>query len=434
MAAAAARARAAPPGVPAGRAGLRAAAGVLLGGALALLATLAACGGEKHDASESPDAEEVELLAQLGYLSGEFEPPDASGVVRHDRTRTSPGLNFYTSGHAGSAILMDMEGRTLHRWHTTFRQVWPKRKMRKRYRDKEWFRRAHLFENGDILGIWAGGGGLVRLDKDSNILWSRGVWAHHDLQVMPDGRIYGLTSKGRRIARIHETNYLIEDFVTVLDASGEIEKSVSLLAAFENSERYRGVWLQRARDWGSLMHANTVEVLDGSLADRIPEFSAGRVLVSLRNLNAIAVVDLDREEVVWAHPGRFAAQHDPSVLENGHILVFDNVHRPKVSRIEEYDPLTLAEVWAYRGSSQEPFYSAHSGTAQRLPDGNTLITETSKGRAFEVTADGEIVWEFLSPHRAGEKGELIATLYEMLRLPAEFPSSWADGVAAGTRP
>ncbi len=91
-------------------------------------------------------------------------------------------------------------------------------------------------------------------------------------------------------------------------------------------------------------------------------------------------------------------------------------------------------VWSYRGSSKERFYTDHSGTAQRLPDGNTLITETSRGRAFEVTPEGEIVWEFLSPHRAGEKGELIATLYEMLRLPAEFPSSWADGVAAGTRP
>ena len=127
MAAAAARTPAAPRGVPAGRAGLRTAAGVLLVGALALLATLAACGSEEHDTSGSPDAEEVELLAQLGYVSGEFEPPDASGVVRHDRTRTSPGLNFYTSGHAGSAILMDMEGRILHRWHTSFRQVWPKR-------------------------------------------------------------------------------------------------------------------------------------------------------------------------------------------------------------------------------------------------------------------------------------------------------------------
>ena len=46
--------------------------------------------------------------------------------------------------------------------------------------------------------------------------------------------------------------------------------------------------------------------------------------------------------------------------------------------------------------------------------------------AFEVTPGGEIVWEFLSPHRAGQDGALIATLYEMLRLPEDFPTEWAE--------
>ncbi|MGI9589847.1 MAG: arylsulfotransferase family protein [Myxococcota bacterium] len=396
--------------------------------AATLWLALLGCGGE-DPASEEAEAEEVELLAQLGYVSGSEKAPSESGVVRFDRSRASPGLNFYTSGHAGTAILMDMEGRAIHRWQTTFREVWPKRPMRKRYRDKEWFRRAHLFENGDVLGVWAGGGGLIRLDKDSNVVWSRGLWAHHDLEVLPDGRIVVLTSKGRRIPRIHPKNHVIEDFVTVVAASGEIERSVSLLEAFENSPRYQHVWLSRARDWGSLMHANTVEMLDGRLAERIPAFGAGRVLVSLRNLDAIAVVDLEQEQVVWAQQGKFVAQHDPTVLENGNILVFDNIHRPGVSRVEEYDPFTMREVWAYRGPARQPFYSDHSGAAQRLPNGNTLITETSKGRAFEVTPEKEIVWEFLSPHRAGEQGELIATLYEMIRLPEDFPIEWAQSPA-----
>jgi hypothetical protein len=405
---------------------LRARVGNRIAGALALLALTAGCGPDEPVSHKAADADEVELLAQLGYVSGEFEPPDEIGVVRNDPSQTSPGLNFYVSGHAASAVLMDMEGQVLHRWHTTFRSLWPERKTRKRYRGKEWFRRAHLYENGDILGVWAGGAGLVRLDKNSNVVWSRAIWAHHDLHVMPDGRIYILTSKSRRIPRIHPSNWLIEDFVTVLDASGETIKSVSLLKAFEKSERYSHVWLKHARDWGSLMHANTVEVLDGRLADRVAAFTAGRVLVSLRNLNAIAVVDLDRGAVVWADQGKFAAQHDPTVLENGNLLVFDNMHRPKTSRVEEYEPYLMKEVWSYRGNRKDPFYSEHSGTAQRLPNGNTLITETPKGRAFEVTWEGEIVWEYLSPHRAGENGEMIATLYEMLRLPEDFPASWAE--------
>ena len=37
---------------------------------------------------------------------------------------------------------------------------------------------------------------------------------------------------------------------------------------------------------------------------------------------------------------------------------------------------------------------------QRLPNGNTLITEGSDGRVFEVTPDHKIVWEFVSPYKA----------------------------------
>jgi len=71
-----------------------------------------------------------------------------------------------------------------------------------------------------------------------------------------------------------------------------------------------------------------------------------------------------------------------------------------------------------------PFYSESCGTAQRLPNGNTLITESDGGRAFELTADGQLVWEFYNPHRAGEQQEFIATLFEMLRLPETFDTGW----------
>ena len=44
------------------------------------------------------------------------------------------------------------------------------------------------------------------------------------------------------------------------------------------------------------------------------------------------------------------------------------------------------------------FFSPHMGGAQRLPGGNTLISEGNKGFVFEVTPDGDIVPEFISPH------------------------------------
>jgi hypothetical protein len=58
--------------------------------------------------------------------------------------------------------------------------------------------------------------------------------------------------------------------------------------------------------------------------------------------------------------------------------------------------------------------------ARRLPNGNTLIVESQAGRAIEVTPDQEIVWEFVHPHRAGPQDELIAQLFDVVRLPPDF--------------
>lgn len=55
-----------------------------------------------------------------------------------------------------------------------------------------------------------------------------------------------------------------------------------------------------------------------------------------------------------------------------------------------------------------------------------VVTESDNGRAFEITREGEIVWEFYNPHFAGENDEFIAVLRELQRLSADLPISWAQ--------
>ncbi len=110
-------------------------------------------------------------------------------------------------------------------------------------------------------------------------------------------------------------------------------------------------------------------------------------------------------------------------MENGHLLLFNNGGPRKASSVLELDPATGEMVWEYHGSAQAPFYSETCGTAERLPNGDTLITESDSGRAFEVTPRGEIVWEFWNPERAGPEGEFIATLFEVVHLPLK-PLEW----------
>ena len=69
-------------------------------------------------------------------------------------------------------------------------------------------------------------------------------------------------------------------------------------------------------------------------------------------------------------------------------------------------------------------YSYMISGAQRLPNGNTLVVETDGGRALELTGDGEVVWEFRSPFRAGDEQELVATLFDVVRVDAQAVREW----------
>jgi hypothetical protein len=172
---------------------------------------------------------------------------------------------------------------------------------------------------------------------------------------------------------------------------------------------------------------NSLELLDGRAAARHPAFAAGRVLVSIRELDAIAVVDLAAPEVVWAMQGPFDAQHDATVLDDGTVMLFNNLLGPGVSAVQVFDPATGRELRRFAGTAERPFYSRTCGTSQPLPNGNLLITESDNGRAFEVTPAGDLAWDFHNPHRAGDRLEYVATLFELLRLPPDLDLGWAEG-------
>ena len=368
---------------------------------------------------------QIEDLEAIGYLSGSAAASNRVGVTVLDSERAYPGLNLVVSGHAPEAHLMDMEGRILHRWSRTFDSIWPQLKVTRKVRKNgHMWRRAHLYPDGDLLAIFEGIG-LVRLDRASGVDWAFGESAHHDVDVGPEGRIYVLTRSARLVPRFHPSNPILEDFVTVLSPEGEVLRRVSVLAALADSPF--ASTLDRARDTGGdILHTNTVELLDGGQAHRSGAFRRGNVLVSMRNVDLLAILDLEREEAVWALTGAWRAQHQPVLLDSGTMLLFDNaVGRPGGSRVLEIDPLGGEVVWSYEAGADGRFFSRCCGSNQRLPNGNTLIIETDHGRAFEVTADGAIVWEYLSPFRTGREGELVASLFDVVRIePGDLEGEW----------
>ena len=375
----------------------------------------------RKDALSPEQRDEIERLRAIGYVDGVTPAVDAAGVTVHDAERAWQGLNLETDGFEPEAVLRTMDGTELHRWNKTFVEALPESPAFEGQDGTTYWRRVKLFENGDLLANFEGHG-LIKLDRHSNLLWAYEGPAHHDFEVLEDGDIWVLIRVAEIVPRISPDEPILHDFVALLDRNGVEKRRISLLEAIEKSA-YQTL-LVPARS-GDIMHTNEIEVLDGRLAHAIPAFQAGRLLLSIRNMHALVVLDPENEEVVWALSGLWVAQHSALALENGNLLVFDNRGRGGRSRVVEFDPRTQEIAWVY-GTGDDLFHSEVCGTNQRLPNGNTLITESTYGRAFEVTPDGAIVWEYFTEDRTGDDDELIATLFEVLRLGPDFPLDWLE--------
>ncbi len=136
---------------------------------------------------------------------------------------------------------------------------------------------------------------------------------------------------------------------------------------------------------------------DGSVVWQLgPDFSASAELRAIR-------------QIIGQHHAHFSPKGLPGA---GNLMVFDNggpsgygkptpialngqgIYARATSRVLEIDPVTLKLVWSYTSPT---FFATNISGAQRLANGNTMITEGPSGRAFEVTTDGAIVWEYIYP-------------------------------------
>ena len=367
----------------------------------------------------SPEqAEQMARLRAIGYLSGYEASPEQKGVTTYERERAHDGLNLLTSGDSEKAVLVDMDGTVLHEWRQPFHRAFPDTREPRGVSYLEFWRRAYMYENGDLLAIFDGFG-LIKLDKDSNLIWANPAHIHHDLFVDENGFIHTLSREAKVIPRLHPVELVLEDFIIVLDPDGKIVKKVSVLEAFERSPY--ASFLTKMERFGDVLHTNTIEIFDGSQGARSSVFAKGNVLISSPTTNVIAIIDMETESVVWALSGLWAGQHQPTLLANGNMLLFDNEGHFGMSKVVEFDPLTQEIRWLFGGDEVNNFSSPICGSNQRLPNGNTLITETTSGRAFEVTEDLDIVWTYYNPARAGGDNELIAALFEVVRIERDYP-------------
>lgn len=315
---------------------------------------------------------------------------------------------------------------------------------------------------------------LLKLTVESKVEWSCDIAAHHDIALGDQGMIFVLTEAPRRVAAHGRSHVILDNLVTRVDPGGAVKSEVSLydilctdlglqqlindaIQRRSESFRRRG-WptpddevpfevvqetqailrnasyhgelrraLQRLRDLpGSpcdVMHTNTLELVDAhpkGIWDR------GDILLCMRELNTIAVVDPARANIRWWWGAQdLSGPHQPSVLPDGRVLVFDNGLAAGRTRLVVVDPNTRQVVWSWSAHPPESFFCPLAGGCERLANGNLLVTNSTAGGAFELTMDGHIVWELTLPAAVygAERGRV--SIYRMSHVEvdvvAQFP-------------
>jgi hypothetical protein len=307
-------------------------------------------------------------------------------------------------------------------------------------------RQHHDFQReGNPVGYYAPG--LDPKVQNGNTL----VLAHKDVanprisnRMLDDDYIYEVTWEGKIV-----WEWLASDH---FDEMGFDEAAKNTIYRNPSWNSMRG-----SADWA---HINSMSVLGpNKFYDQGDQrFHPDNIIVDGRQINIIWIIDKKSGKIVWKvgpdytltpelrKLGQIIGQHHAHMIPKGlpgagNILVFDNggaagYGSPNPgsvngvgnairagSRVLEFDPITLEVVWQYPpnagGFADPTFFSHYISSAQRLPNGNTLIDEGADGRIFEVTREHEIVWEYVSPFFADPK-ETQNGVYRAYRVPYDW--------------
>ncbi len=352
-----------------------------------------------------------------------------TGLTWHMSNLSTKGYTLLTPHGDDTCYLIDMAGRVVHTW--AFSHIKPGS--------------GSLLENGNLLmsgsdialpappedephkpplpfarHITRLGGyhtTLLEVDWDGNVVWEYINNAqHHDFHRFANGNtmvpvwvelpeeFHKKVRGGYKKPRERLPRLLGDDLVEVDPHGREIRR----IETWKLLDPLKDPIHPTARRW-EWTHLNGFDVSED-----------GDIVFSCRNADVVAVIDAATGQISSkfreAH-----GQHNPSWLENGNILVFDNGYAG--SRVIEFNPATDEIAWSYEGRPIQQFFSGHISGVQQLASGNCLVCEGTSGRLFEVTRNREVVWEWINPFvNNNRKGDPTVSIYRAYRYLPDHPA------------
>jgi hypothetical protein len=302
-----------------------------------------------------------------------------NGLIGYDIEKMAGGYTLFAPQTGNGRVdLINQWGKKVHQWDMPIRPG----------------RDAVLRENGNLCyngsfekspqlypawDIWHGGH-FIEVNINGDIVWEFvDPYHHHDAVWLDNGNLL--------YSAAVECDFGISDVIKEVNRDGELVWEWKVWEHIDRNE-YKKHECFNDDHW---------PMVNGLCVTK-----SGLVLMSLRTTSGIIGVNKKTREIhrTIKYP-KVAQQHCPVETIDGTILCFDNGNiRPNSihhSRIIEFYAHSNEIVWQYVDPMPPAFFSPYMGSVQRLWNGNTFICESAFGRLFEVTTDGETVWEYVIP-------------------------------------
>ncbi len=379
------------------------------------------------------------LIVTLG-MSGMATAQQTVGLFQND-PRAFDGFTMLSKG--GLTYLIDNAGLVVHTWDKGNDNTHP----------------GYLLDNGNLLA--KGRTSFAELTWEGTVIWEYDdPDAHHDIEPLPNGNvlmisrdsfsnqesidagrdpsmldddlkplaIYEIAFPGVIVWEWHLWDHLVQDHDKTKDNFAMVDdhpELVDINYIFNTSNNWNHT---NAMEYNpdldqiivSVRHFCEAWVIDHSTTTAEAASHAGGnsgmggdILYRWGNPETYRAGDLSDRQLFGQHDTQWIK---PGLPGAGNILVFNNggsrFNHADFSTIDEivppvdgftyshtpgsaYEP--TAPTWTYEATPNTDFFSVFISSVQRLPNNNTLIDSGASGTIFEVTRDGQVVWEYVNP-------------------------------------
>ncbi len=358
--------------------------------------------------------------------------------------RLAPGLLLIVGSAKGSrdtyVRVIDRDGTIIHEWNPRWDEVWGDNEgdfpsnRRPRGGSGMYLHGFDILPDASFVANFEHLS-TFRMNICGEVDWKLDNLGHHSVFYSEQGYLWVTTERyiadGATSHQNHEAP-LSSWTIQKLSLDGELLKEIEIIDILRKNDLYGLLFLSSINNnqtavTGDTLHLNDVDEFPAGMKSNI--FEPGDLMVSLRNINALFVLDPESLKIKFLSIGRFLRQHDPDFLPGDRISVFDNRNlkpstgpEPLSSRILEIDASNGSAKVALQVRDDSRFFTAIMGVHERLANGNILVSSSDEGRVMEFAPDGTIVWRYDNRLSDGKNGRV----YMAMLLPEYMNATFFD--------